>query len=358
MSYYFGYYNATLHAPIELLASASKMLGTDSSSVPTLYSTTGTGKVVLDTSPSIDGATLTGTTTLPDSGQITSSGEIGLGATASARLSIGGTYTTSNVSLSIISGSFVSSSLGGQIGLNISPTLSPSGASVNNLRGVTSTVTLASSSANITNAFSAQFSITTSASFSGNITNAYGNNVLSPVLSGSGTVFNYTSYQADNIAANNGITSGSAINRAFRSSGISAGAAGGTINNRTAEFTVPSGGASSGTANNRGIYVTGNGGTSTGGTVSNFAIYSDSTADSALAGKLSVGKTTAPTVSLDVDGRVKTKVYTVATLPAAGTQGARAFVSDANATTFAAVVAGGGANPVPVYDDGTNWRIG
>lgn len=49
---------------------------------------------------------------------------------------------------------------------------------------------------------------------------------------------------------------------------------------------------------------------------------------------------------------------TVATLPAAGHQGARNFVTDANATTFASVVAGGGSNKVPVYDDGTNWRIG
>ena len=53
-------------------------------------------------------------------------------------------------------------------------------------------------------------------------------------------------------------------------------------------------------------------------------------------------------------------VYTVATLPSAATSGigARAFVSDANATTFASAVTGGGANKVPVYSDGTNWRIG
>lgn len=51
---------------------------------------------------------------------------------------------------------------------------------------------------------------------------------------------------------------------------------------------------------------------------------------------------------------------TVASLPAAaaGNQGARAFVTDANATTFASIVAGGGANKITVYSDGTNWRIG
>jgi len=53
--------------------------------------------------------------------------------------------------------------------------------------------------------------------------------------------------------------------------------------------------------------------------------------------------------------------YTVGTLPAAGTAGLRAYVTDANATFTAgigAVVAAGGANVVPVFDDGVNWRIG
>lgn len=53
---------------------------------------------------------------------------------------------------------------------------------------------------------------------------------------------------------------------------------------------------------------------------------------------------------------------TVAGLPAAGVFGAgtggRHFVTDATATTFASVVVGGGANKVPVYSDGADWRIG
>lgn len=48
--------------------------------------------------------------------------------------------------------------------------------------------------------------------------------------------------------------------------------------------------------------------------------------------------------------------YTVATLPA-GTQGMRAYVTDATATTFYSIVAGGGANVVPVFYNGTNWVI-
>lgn len=57
---------------------------------------------------------------------------------------------------------------------------------------------------------------------------------------------------------------------------------------------------------------------------------------------------------------LKLGTLTVANLPTAGTAGAgsKAFVTDATATTFASVVAGGGANNVPVYSDGTNWLIG
>jgi len=53
-------------------------------------------------------------------------------------------------------------------------------------------------------------------------------------------------------------------------------------------------------------------------------------------------------------------VYTFATLPSAVTAGAgaRAFITDASATTFASAAAGGGANKVPVYSDGAAWHIG
>jgi hypothetical protein len=49
----------------------------------------------------------------------------------------------------------------------------------------------------------------------------------------------------------------------------------------------------------------------------------------------------------------------VAGLPTASTSfGMRFVVTDATATTFASVVVGGGSDSVPVYSDGTNWRIG
>jgi hypothetical protein len=52
--------------------------------------------------------------------------------------------------------------------------------------------------------------------------------------------------------------------------------------------------------------------------------------------------------------------FLVANLPsaAASGSGARAFVSDATTPTFGNVVVGGGAVRIPVYSDGTDWRVG
>jgi hypothetical protein len=53
-------------------------------------------------------------------------------------------------------------------------------------------------------------------------------------------------------------------------------------------------------------------------------------------------------------------VYAVADLPSAvdSRKGARTFVSDALTPTFGSTVAAGGAVTVPVYSDGTNWKVG
>jgi len=50
--------------------------------------------------------------------------------------------------------------------------------------------------------------------------------------------------------------------------------------------------------------------------------------------------------------------YTVATLPAAGTQGRRSWVTDALAPAFGAAPVGGGAVVIPVFDNGTIWIVG
>ena len=50
---------------------------------------------------------------------------------------------------------------------------------------------------------------------------------------------------------------------------------------------------------------------------------------------------------------------TVGALPAAASNtGVRFMVTNATATTFMSIVAAGGANIVPVFSDGSAWRIG
>jgi hypothetical protein len=63
---------------------------------------------------------------------------------------------------------------------------------------------------------------------------------------------------------------------------------------------------------------------------------------------------------LQAASNIKLNVYTVSTLPSAVTSGAGtlAFVTDALLPTFGSTVAGGGAVNVPVYSDGTNWKVG
>jgi len=60
-------------------------------------------------------------------------------------------------------------------------------------------------------------------------------------------------------------------------------------------------------------------------------------------------------------GQLKANVpVTVANLPSAVTSGvgSRAFVTDSSVSTFGTTVAGGGSTKVPVYSDGTNWKVG
>lgn len=85
----------------------------------------------------------------------------------------------------------------------------------------------------------------------------------------------------------------------------------------------------------------------------------DSTGSTISAGSIGLG-IKAPTTNLDVDGPIKAKGYTIATtLPVAGVVGRRAYVTDsAAAPVFGAVIAGGGAVVVPVFDNGANWIYG
>lgn len=76
------------------------------------------------------------------------------------------------------------------------------------------------------------------------------------------------------------------------------------------------------------------------------------TIDIANGNTLSNGTITGTTIISTVV--VRLKGYTVATLPA-GTQGDTAYVTDALAPAFLAVVVGGGSVVTPVFYNGTNW---
>jgi hypothetical protein len=89
--------------------------------------------------------------------------------------------------------------------------------------------------------------------------------------------------------------------------------------------------------------------------------------DLTIGGKASFGDDVSVTADLFVSGDIlggliTTFGYDVADLPApASSEGKHAYVTDSNAALTAgigAIVVGGGANIVPVFCDGTNWRIG
>lgn len=70
------------------------------------------------------------------------------------------------------------------------------------------------------------------------------------------------------------------------------------------------------------------------------------------------GTNTAGTSTASVAGTFNTGAFTVGTLPAAGTAGRRAYVTDALLPTFLGTLTGGGAVVCPVFDNGIAWVAG
>jgi hypothetical protein len=52
------------------------------------------------------------------------------------------------------------------------------------------------------------------------------------------------------------------------------------------------------------------------------------------------------------------QIHTFATVPSTVFGYQRTMISDANTTTFNAIVGGGGSNIIPIFWNGTNWRVG
>lgn len=76
--------------------------------------------------------------------------------------------------------------------------------------------------------------------------------------------------------------------------------------------------------------------------------------------QVTVAGDTTQSGSITAGTTLKLGTYTVATLPDAGTVGAgtTAFVSDSSVFTLATPVSGGGAGFVPVYSNGAGWYVG
>jgi hypothetical protein len=167
-----------------------------------------------------------------------------------------------------------------------------------------------------------------------------------------------------------GVTGGTTINSV--SSGITASSLVDTLlwgNKCTADTNITGAGDYSGVVGfdhvlaSRYALIAGRGHTvadSGGAAIGQFSTYTTAQTDP-VAFQIGIGTTNsirANAFAVRASGVTEHKTLTVATLPAAGTIGRRAFVTDATATTFASTVAGGGSNKVPVYDNGTNWVIG
>lgn len=60
-------------------------------------------------------------------------------------------------------------------------------------------------------------------------------------------------------------------------------------------------------------------------------------------------------VTISNPATLRLPAYTVATLPAAGTAGRVAYVTDATSPTYLGTLTGGGSVVTPVFDNGTNW---
>ena len=106
---------------------------------------------------------------------------------------------------------------------------------------------------------------------------------------------------------------------------------------------------------------TGNGATISGSLIASGSVV-DFTNATAISGSTFSGSFvgtigTNPFSTTTMNGILITEEYTVSSLPASPATGSRAHVTDSTLTTFYSPVTGSGANPVPVFYNGTQWVI-
>lgn len=194
---------------------------------------------------------------------------------------INGTYTTTNNYRQYISGTLNSSVTTSQYGFQNQVNFNPSGASLTNIYGTTSTPVVSGSSLNISSVYAFTGSVQTAAGYTGQITNGAVYNASDATISGSQLFSSFSEFQGGAISANSGNTSGTINDYNVKLNGSTAAAgSGGTLNNYGIYLTQPSG-SGAGTTNNYGLYIQGNGAGST-----NYSIYNNSTALSYYAGSI------------------------------------------------------------------------
>jgi hypothetical protein len=329
--------------------------------------------------------TFTGTVTMPDSSTWTSSGigslaALGIGTAATTQALVAdGTDTSGDTAFSLISGTLATSNTGSVQGVGVTTTVDPTGASLSAGRGMFVNPTITGSISPTTfEALNVRPDEAGSSAFTGTVGTGYGIRIQTPTLNSEAAMTAFDGIGINSITNGSGNTSGTIQNDGILINNITAVAGvGGTIDNYSLEIVVPSG-IDAGTMVNRGIYL--HGSFPSGGATSNYAIDNESGAQIRTTGLIDDVNSTASTTTssgalivtggsgiggavyvgglVDAVSPVRASHgYTVATLPAAGTAGRRAYVTDQLTACVAAGAAltGGGAVVCPVFDNGTAW---
>ena len=206
--------------------------------------------------------------------------------TFSDRVILNGTVTTASTARASIGGTLNSSAITNQYGLQSNLSFTPTGASLNNIFGVSSIPVVSGSALNIGELSALNTGISTAAGYTGQLATAYAIDINSPIVGGSQLIPDYRGIHIGGVAANGGNTSGTINNHQLRiSANTSAAAAGGTLNNYGVYLTAPSA-SGAGTTNNYGLYVTG--GAAAAG---NYSIYNGGVATNYFQGTLTLGTT-------------------------------------------------------------------
>lgn len=242
----------------------------------TLSNTTALTLPVAGTLAILGANTFTGTQTFADGA-----------AWASTGLSDAASYSTASTAMFNLTPTWsYSSTASGLAPFVLSPTMIPTGASSGNVRGVTITSLTGTSSIDVPNFNSIVATVGTAAGYSGTIANGSSLLVTTSIAGTAITNLNLILGQA--VANGNGTTTATITNIGLNMPAFTAaGGVGGTIANKSVAIVLST--ASSASTTNTAVEIAGNGGAAS----TNYAIRSTSTAQSQLAGNLTVQSATA-----------------------------------------------------------------